>query len=159
MEIFTLVAFGLLVAGVVASVLPVVPGGLLSIAGVFTYWWGTGYIEPGFWLLVGLTAIGVTVLVADWFGGAIGASVGGADTRTVLAAIVVGFALLVVSGPLGFFVGFVGTVFLIERYRGQDTATSLRSASYATVGMLASTAVQFLLTAGILAAMVVVVLS
>lgn len=157
MEGFIVLALGLLVFGVVASVLPILPGGLLSIAGVYVYWWGTGYTEPNVWLLAALTAVGVTVLVADWFGGAIGASVGGADLQTVLVAALVGFVLLVLSGPLGLLVGFVGTVFLVERYRGEDTATSLRSATYATVGILASAVVQVLLTGSMLVVMVVVV--
>ena len=35
-------AFALLVGGVVGSLVPQVPGALLSLAGVFAYWYATG---------------------------------------------------------------------------------------------------------------------
>ncbi|GAA0288271.1 hypothetical protein [Halobacterium noricense] len=43
------------------SVLPLLPSGLLSLAGVLVYWWTTG--EPGFLLLAVLASAGIQVVL------------------------------------------------------------------------------------------------
>lgn len=156
-DLLVFVAFGLLVAGVVGSVVPMLPGALLSLAGVYLYWWNSGYVEPHvIWLGV-LTIAGVLAVAFDWLGGAIATRVGGGSTRSTIAAAVVGFVLFFVAGPLGVIVGIAGTVFVLE-YRGSgSTSASLRAAAYATIGVLASGVVQLLVTFSILVAMVVVV--
>ena len=51
-------AFVLLVAGVVGSLVPQMPGAPFSVAGVLVYWWGTGFSQPGILLLVVLVLVG-----------------------------------------------------------------------------------------------------
>lgn len=152
-----LISIALLVGGVAGTVLPFVPGGLLSVAGVYLYWWYSGFTEPGPVSLVVLTVLGVTAILIEFFGGSIAARAGGASWVTTAAAAVVGIALMVVTGPLGLLVGLFGTVFLLEFIRGGDVDRSTRSALYATAGILASTAVQVLLTVSILLGFVVAV--
>lgn len=149
-------AFVLLVAGVAGSLVPQVPGALLSLAGVFTYWYATG--EPGLALLVALTLVGVLTWVVDLFGGAIAARAGGAANSTALLAGVVGLVLFFLTGPLGIILGVAGTVFAVEFYRQQDARKGLKAALVTTVGMLASSVAQALLTGSILLAMVGVAL-
>lgn len=156
MDPLVAVAFALLVGGVAGSVLPVVPSGLLSMAGVGVYWYHTG--SPGPLVLAALLGIGALALVVDWFAGAIGASAGGASTRSVVAASAVGVALLFVAGPVGLVVGVGGTVFALELYRGQSHEESLRAAGYALVGIVSSSVVQLLLTGTVLVAMALVAL-
>jgi uncharacterized protein YqgC (DUF456 family) len=149
-ELLTLVAVGLLAAGVVGSVVPVVPGPLFSLGGVYLYWWSTGYAEPGLLVLVGFTLVGVFAIAVDLLAGAMSARAGGASTTSSLAAGVAGFALFFVAGPVGIVVGVGGTVFLIEFLRGGDADESGRAAFYAAVGVLASGVVQALLTLSML---------
>lgn len=157
MELLALVALVLLVVGVVGSVVPLLPGALCSLAGVYLYWWVSGYAVPGPVILVGLTLLGLVALVVDYFSGPIAARAGGASLATTAIAAVVGFALFFVAGPFGILLGIAGTVFAIEFYRNDDVDASLRTAAYATVGVLASSAVQLVLTAAMLAVMLVVV--
>jgi uncharacterized protein YqgC (DUF456 family) len=145
-----LLAVALLVAGVVGSLVPLAPGALLSLAGVYLFWWHTGFTDPGLLALAALTLVGVVTLLVDWFGGAIAASAGGASTLTSLLAGAVGVVLLFVAGPLGILIGVAGTVFVVEYVRGDDAEASARTALYATVGMLASNLVQAALTFGML---------
>jgi uncharacterized protein YqgC (DUF456 family) len=149
-------AFLLLVAGVVGSLVPQVPGALLSLAGVFTYWYATG--QPGLALLVALTLVGVLTWVVDWFGGAIAARAGGASNTTALLAGVVALVLFFVTGPLGIILGVAGTVFAVEFYRQRDARKGLKAALVTTAGMLASSVAQALLTGSILLAMLGVAL-
>lgn len=145
-------AFGLLVAGVVGSLVPQVPGAPISIAGVYCYWFATG--EPGPILLAALTLVGLLTWVIDFAGGAVAARVGGASTKTAVLAGVVGLVLFFVTGPLGIILGVALTVFVVEFYRQQNARKGLKAALVTTAGMLASGVAQAALTGSILVAMV-----
>lgn len=148
----------LLLAGVVGSILPGLPGASFSILGVLFYWWQSGFSRPGTLVLVALLGLGLLALLADWFGGAAAAKAGGASTTTTIIAAVVGLLLLFVAGPLGVVLGIGGTVFILEYQENEDVDASLRAAAYTTVGMLASAAVQALLTGVMFVGMLLVVL-
>lgn len=152
------VAFVLLVGGVVGSLVPVVPSGLLSLLGVYAYWFSTGYDEPGLFLLSGLTLVALVAMVVEWLSGAISAKVGGASTRTTVLATVVGFLGLLVWGPVGFLLGTAGIVFLLTLVENGDARESLRTAGVTLLGMLTSNVLQALLTGGVLVVMVLVAL-
>jgi uncharacterized protein YqgC (DUF456 family) len=151
-------AVGLLVVGVIGSVVPLVPGAIASLAGVYLYWWHTGYAEPGLALLVVFTLVGGGAVIVDYFAGAISARAGGASAVTTGLAAVVGVVLFFVAGPLGVLLGVAGTVFLAELFRNRDPGESARTALYATAGVLASTAVQVVLTLSMLVVFLLVVL-
>jgi hypothetical protein len=152
------VAFLLLGAGVVGSLIPQVPGAPFSLAGVYVYWVATGMSEPGIVLLAVLTLVGALTWVVDFAGGAVAARVGGASTKTAIAAGIVGLVLFFVTGPLGILLGVTLTVFALEFYRQEDARKGLKAALVTTVGMLASGIVQALLTGSILVAMVAIAL-
>lgn len=156
MDIFAWIALALLVLGVVGTVAPLVPGALLSVAGVVLYWWSTGFSDPSLPVFVSLLLVGVATMVIDYAGGAMAAKAAGASTLTTGIAVVVGFVLLFVTGPVGFLVGIAVTVFVAEFARNQNAEQSGKAALYATVGVLASTAAQVLLTGAMLVAFVFV---
>jgi len=147
-------AFVLLVAGVVGSLIPQVPGAPISLAGVYLYWFATG--DPGTLLLATLSVVAVLTWLVDFLGGAIAARVGGASNATAVLAGVAGLILFFVTGPIGIILGVALTVFAIEFYRQRDARKGLKAALVTTGGMLASGVVQALLTGSILATMVVV---
>ncbi|NGM69259.1 DUF456 domain-containing protein [Natronolimnobius sp. AArcel1] len=149
-DALTLIAILLLVGGVVGTLVPLVPGGLLSLSGVYLYWWHSGFTAPGTISLAVLTFLGLLTLFVEFFGGSIAARAGGASWATTAAAAAVGILLMIVTGPLGLLVGLFGTVFILEFARGGDLDRSAQSALYATGGILASTAAQALLTTAIL---------
>ncbi|MFC3476835.1 DUF456 domain-containing protein [Halobacterium litoreum] len=151
MDVLVVAAFALLVLGVAGSLLPLVPSGALSLAGVLVYWWATG--DPGvFWVFV-LASLAVTATLVDWLAGVVGAKAGGVDNRTAILAGAVGFVLMFPGGPLGLLAGVAGTVFAVKVRASRDIEESLRQAAYATVGVLASAAMQVVLTGVVLAAM------
>lgn len=149
-------ALGLMAVAVVGTVLPLVPGALLSLVGVYLYWYSTGFAEPGTVALAGLTLVGLLTLAVDYFGGALAAGAGGASRTTVALAALVGVALLFVAGPVGLVVGVAATVFAVEFARNNDARRSGRAALYAAVGILASAVAQILLTLSLLVAMLFV---
>jgi uncharacterized protein YqgC (DUF456 family) len=151
------IALGLLVLGVVGSLIPGLPGAILSLSGVYLFWWQSGYTEPGLLLLVGLTLVGLLTVAVDWLAGALAAKASGASTTTTVLAGLAGLVLLFVAGPFGVILGIAGVVFAVEFSRGGDAEASLRSAAITTLGMLGSNLVQALLTGSMLAVMLVVV--
>lgn len=153
----TAVAVALLVLGVVGSVVPALPGALLSLSGVLWYWWSTGYGEPGLPVLAAFVAVGLLAAAVDYLGGPVAAGAGGASGRTVAAAALVGFVLLFVAGPAGAMLGLVATVFVLELRRAGDARAGARAAAYAAVGVLGSAVVQLLLTGAMLVAFLLVV--
>ena len=158
-EIVVLVAaFVLLLAGVVGSVTPTLPGAPFSIAGVLVYWWGSGFAEPGLIVLSLLVLVGVLTWALDWFGGTVAAKAGGASTKTAIVAGLVGLVLFLFTGPIGILLGVAVTVFALEFYRQQDARASVKAAAVTTAGMLGSAVIQALLTGSILLAMVAVAL-
>lgn len=151
-------ALVLVAVGVLGAVLPLLPGGLLSAAGVLLYWHSTGYAEPSVVLVAALVAVGLLTTFVDYFAGAIAARAGGASVLTTAAAVLVGLVLLFVAGPLGFILGLAATVFAVEFAQHADAEAGFRVALYSTVGVLASTVVQVILTSAVLVALVVVIL-
>lgn len=156
-ETALLLALALCVVGIVGSVVPLLPGAALSLGGVSTYWWATGYTDPEPLALVVLVGLALTALLVDLFGGAITAKAGGASTRTTAIAALAGLPLVFVAGPLGLLVGIAGTVFLLELRENGDLEASARLAAVATLGVLASAVMQVLLTGLVLAGLVLVV--
>ncbi len=143
------VAVALLAAGVVGSLLPVIPGGLLSAAGVLYHAWAAG--TPGPVAVAVLVTTALFAVAVDWLGGAVSARVGGASLRTSAAAVGAGLVLAVALGPVGFVLGVFAVVFGLEYRRHGDVRRGGRTAAYATVGILVSAVTQVVLTAAVLA--------
>jgi uncharacterized protein YqgC (DUF456 family) len=155
-ELVTVVALALVVLGVVGSVTPFLPGALLSLAGVYLYWWHTGYTDPGLLALAGFTVVGVAAFAFDQLAGLVAAKASGASAWTSIAAGVVGFALFFVAGPLGVLLGVAATVFVLEYFRHADARRGVRTALYTTIGMLGSAVVQVMVTLSMLVAFLLV---
>jgi uncharacterized protein YqgC (DUF456 family) len=158
LDLVAWLAIALLAGGVVGSVVPFVPAGLVSLAGVYLYWWGTGYADPGLVVLVVFTLVGLLAQAADWLSGVVAARAGGASSRSSLLGGVVGFVLLFVLGPAGMILGLAVTVFVLEYRRQADAKAGAVAALSATLGVFASAVVQALLTGSILVGMLLVVL-
>jgi uncharacterized protein YqgC (DUF456 family) len=150
----TVVAVGLLIAGVIGCILPVLPGATLSLAGVYIYWWGSGFTEPGVALLVALTLLGLVAIGADLGAEVVSARVGGASLTTSLVAGVVGVVLFVLVTPIGALLGVLVTVFLLEYRRHSDASRGAKAAGAVVIGVLGSVVVQVVLTASMLLAFV-----
>ncbi|MCQ4334260.1 DUF456 domain-containing protein [Natronomonas sp. F2-12] len=143
----------LLLVGIAASFVPLIPGGALSTLGVAYYWMVTG--EIGTIAFLGFVILGVFTVVFDLLESALSARIGGASIRTTIIAAIAAIGLLFVLGPLGALLGVVGAVFFLEYLRHGDVRRGGRTAAVTAIGMLASTAIQVLLTVSMLAGFLV----
>lgn len=156
-EVALLLAVALLVCGVLASFVPLAPGALLSLAGIYGYWWATGYSEPGTVFLVVATFVGLATFTLDYLASALSTRAGGASWKTTAIAAVVGLALLPFTGPAGAVVGVALAVFALEFESTGDLEASLRTAWYTLLGILLSKGLQVLLTGALLVGFLLVV--
>ena len=156
-ELVLVVAVVLMGVGVAGSVFPLVPSGLVSLAGVWTYvLFGSEPVGPV--VVAVLTLTGLAAAVFEYFGGPIAAKASGSSNQIVVASTVGGLVLFFVLGPIGIIVGIVGTIFLLELKNGADAETAARRSLYTALGVLASSVVQILLTLSILGVFVLFVL-
>lgn len=146
MELLTAVSLILLVLGVIGAFLPMMPGALLSLAGVTVYWWANGFTQPNILIVILLYLTGLTAFIFDVFAGAIGSKAGGASNKTVHAAAIAGILFFFVGGPLGTIIGIGFVVYLREYLLTDDSSGSFKAAMYTTASMLGSTLVQGALT-------------
>lgn len=151
----TLLVIALLVLGVIGTLVPFVPGPLLSLAGVGLYWINSGFSDPGIGWVVVFTGLALAAIFIDYFGGVVSARIGGASTGTTVVAAIVGIVLLLVGlGPIGFVIGVAGTVFGLEYYRHSDAERAVKSAAVTFGGMLGSAVAQVVVTGAILVLMI-----
>ncbi|RLM51155.1 DUF456 family protein [Halorubrum sp. Atlit-28R] len=143
-------ALVLLVVWTASSFAPFVPSGVLAALTVVGYAYTTGFAEPGPVALVALVAVALLASVVEFAAGMISGKLGGASTRSVVVGTVIGVALLFVLGPIGLVVGVGGTVFLEELAAADgEPRAAARTAAFAVVGVLASSAVQAVMLAGV----------
>jgi uncharacterized protein YqgC (DUF456 family) len=154
----TVAVFGLLLAGVVVSVLSRLPGVVLSLAGVYLYWFDSGYTEPGAVTLALLTLVAVLVLVGHGFDRLVATRVGGVSTVTATIGGFVGFVCFAFLGSTGLVLGTVVTVFVLEYVRRRDAKQSFLAALAVVFGTFAARVVRVLMAALVLVVMLLVVL-
>lgn len=154
----TVLAFGLLVAGIVGSAIPKVPGPLISLGGVYAYWWGTGYAEPSTLLLGSITVLVGLAVLGGFVEEIIAARMGGASTRNATIAGVVGFVCFLVLGPIAMLVGTAIAVFILEYRRQHDARAGATAALAVVLATIGSTIIQILLAVMTLLIMVGVAL-
>ncbi len=147
MNFYILLAITLLVLGIIGSLTPMVPGALLSLAGVLVYSWSTGFADPNVLVLILLVLTGLTALIFDWLAGSVAAKAGGASNRTTIASGIIGLLAFFVAGPVGTVVGVALTVYIREFLRTGENNQSLKAGIYSAVGVLGSSLVQVVLTA------------
>lgn len=151
METIILVVLLLLIAGVIGSIVPMMPGALFSIAGILIYFFGAE--NPSTLLTIFGLFTGVFTLAVDWFAGSVAAKYGGASTRTSLAAGFTGLlGFIFLGGPIGLALAVSATVFIREYLIHGDEKEGMKAAFYATLGVLGSALIQAMLTGSILIA-------
>lgn len=151
MEFITLIVLFLLLAGIVGSIVPLMPGAAFSLVGVGVYFFLTE--DPSVLFTVFAAFTGIFALATDWFAGSIAAKYGGASTKTSLMAGVAGiFGFIFLGGPIGLALAVAVTVFIREYLIHEDSAKGSKAAIYATIGVLGSAIIQTILTGSILIA-------
>jgi uncharacterized protein YqgC (DUF456 family) len=99
-----LASAGLIAAGLAGTVLPVLPGTLLVLGGIFLGAWIDDFTRVGWGILTVVTALAVMAWVLDYVAGLLGAKRAGASGLALVGAAV--------GTVIGLFMGFVGVLFM-----------------------------------------------
>lgn len=139
--VLALVLMGL---GVLGTVLPVLPGTLLVLAGVVVGAWIDGFARVSGWTVGVLAVLAVLGWVADEVAVLLGARKAGASPLALAGAAV--------GTVLGVFTGFVGLLFLPlagamagEYWSRRDAARATRVGFATWIGLLAAAVVKLVL--------------
>jgi uncharacterized protein YqgC (DUF456 family) len=136
-----ILAVVLIVAGVVGTVLPALPGAILVFAGVALAAWIDDFARISGWTLGVLGVLTAIAWVTDYLAAAAGAKKVGASKFAIIGAVV--------GTVAGVFTGLVGLIFMplvgaaIGEYLAQKDALRAGRVGIATwLGMLAGTVVK-----------------
>ena len=97
-----ILSVGLMVAGVVGAVMPVMPGAALVLAGTVLGAWIDGFQRVGGWTIGVLVALALLSWVLDYAAGVLGAKKVGASKQALIGAAL--------GTVVGLFLGFVGVL-------------------------------------------------
>lgn len=99
-----LLAIMLVLAGVAGTILPVLPGTLLVLAGVLVGAWIDDFARVSGWTVGFIAVLAVLAWATDYLAALLGAKKAGASTAAVVGAAI--------GTVLGIFMGFVGLLFM-----------------------------------------------
>lgn len=128
----------IMLVGLLGTVLPVLPGNVLILAGALIYAVVDRFQTVGWPTLAALAALTLLGAVADWWLSSVGARLGGASIWSILAGLTGGVVGLLLFSLPGGIVGAVLGVFLAELARLRDWRQALRAGGGWLAGWLAS---------------------
>lgn len=139
-----------MLAGILGSLLPIIPGTILMGLAVFWYGWVDGFVHlPWGWAFV-LILLSLTAGTADIWLPLMGAKTGGASPKSIAWGIigsVIGFLggsfIPILGSLIGALVGYLGGIYLAEYQRLQDSKQSFKAVVGGMAGWGLATALQF----------------
>jgi uncharacterized protein YqgC (DUF456 family) len=132
----------LLIAGLLGSILPLLPGTPLILAGTFLYAVVTDFDPIGIGRLLTLAGIAALAYSLDYLAGAVGVKRLGGSRWAMLGAVV-GAVVGVFFGPLGIILGPILGAVALELFVSRKLGTSVRSGLGTVLGMLFGMAIKF----------------
>jgi len=153
-----ILAYTLMVAGVIGTVVPLLPGTLLVWAGIVLGAWIDDFTRVGWGTLAVITILAIAAWVLDYVAGLLGAKKAGASRLAIVGAA---------AGMIaGLFMGFVGVLFMplvgatigefIAR-RNQSGAVKVGIATWLGIilGLIAKVVIAFVMIGVFLAALAI----
>ena len=144
MTLIDVVVAILMLAGLVGTIVPFLPGAPLIFAGALLYAVATDFTPIGVGRLVILAALGVLAWVLEHVAGVIGARRAGGGRAAVIGALL-GMVVGVMVAPIGLLVGPIIGAVAAELLTGRAPKASLRSGIGAALGVLTGVVAHFAL--------------
>lgn len=155
----TVVSLAMMVAGVILTAIPNAPGGMRwPLAGMFLYWWASGFSEPATPIVLALTVFAILIKLSGMMGPVIESKVAGTAQSTTFIAGIASTVSFFFWGFKGMILGLFLTTFLIEYWRRGDIVEALTAGVVVVLVSLASKTVKTLATIVFLVVMCGVIL-
>ena len=136
------VSMVVILIGLVGTVVPIIPGTILILAGALLYGFLEGFQSVGWPTLLVLGLLTLVATTADIWATSMGARLGGASGWSIVGGMVGGLVGMLVFTLPGALLGAVAGVLLVEIVRARDWRQALKAGSGWAVGWLIATAVQ-----------------
>jgi len=134
-----IIAIIFFIAGLIGTVLPVLPGAILILSGMLIYGLMTGFAELNAFFYILQVLVVVIVFLVDYLASAAGTKYFGGSRQAAWGAIIGTIAGIILLGPLGLIIGpFCGSV-LTELVRGVKIRPALKAGLGTLVGALGGT--------------------
>ncbi len=147
-----LVAYLLMILGIIGTIVPLLPGAPLIWLGALMWAWTDNFQRVGWPMLVLLGLLAVVALVSNWFMTTLTSRKAGANWKSVLGAMAGGIAggfllsaVPVVGTLFGALIGAVAGMLVLEYWQKRDAKLAWRSAIAYILGHLASSIVEFVI--------------
>lgn len=132
------------IAGILGTILPILPGAVLVYAGILLYGLMTHFKTLGLYFFVIQTAVLILTFFIDYWASAYGTKRFGGSKQAAWGAVIGAILGLAVFGPLGVIIGpFLGAV-LAELLRGTPLPQTLRVGVGTIVGTLGGAALKII---------------
>ncbi len=132
----------LFIAGLIGTILPVLPGGILVYGGMILYGFMTEFATLDITFFVIQGAVLAFIFAIDYIASAYGTRRFGGSTQAAVGAVVGTIAGLIVLGPLGIIIGpFLGAV-AVELIRGIAFNKALKAGIGTLIGVIGGTVVK-----------------
>ncbi|MBT9163454.1 MAG: hypothetical protein DDT24_00361 [Chloroflexi bacterium] len=154
MDVFIIIAYLLMFAGLVGTLLPLIPGTPLILVGAIVYGIATDFAVIDGWVIALLALICVGAELLEYVAGAIGAKKYGASKAGVYGAIIGGLVGIFTLGPIGILIGPIVGAVAGELLAGAGGAKAVRAGFGAIIGAVGAVVLKFI--AGLV--MIVIVL-
>ncbi|HAZ31097.1 MAG TPA: DUF456 domain-containing protein [Dehalococcoidia bacterium] len=154
MDVFIIIAYLLMFAGLAGTVIPFLPGTPLILIGAIVYAIATDFAVIDGWLIAILALICVGAELLEYIAGAIGARKYGASKSGVYGAIIGALAGIFILFPIGILIGSIAGAVAGELLAGAGGAKAIRAGFGAIIGALGGMVLKFI--AGV--AMIVMIL-
>ncbi|AFV01749.1 hypothetical protein UNSWDHB_2845 [Dehalobacter sp. UNSWDHB] len=137
-----IIAVVLFIAGIVGTVLPVLPGVILIYAGMLAYGFMTGFATLNAYFFILQALVVILLFFVDYFASAIGTKRFGGSKQAAWGAVIGTILGLIVLGPLGIILGpFLGAI-AAELIRGTELKKTIQIGLGTLLGVLGGTAVK-----------------
>jgi uncharacterized protein len=143
---FFIISYILILLGLLGSVIPVLPGPFLIWLGAFTWAWGDGFQQVGWFTLLALGVLTLLAWGSDLFLSTVTSHRAGASWKSVIGAILGGLvgAVLLSAVPilgtvLGAILGSVAGLWIVEYYDKRDRQAALVAVQAYIAGFLIGT--------------------
>ena len=132
----------IMIAGLIGSIAPLVPGPPFVWLGAFYYAWQTDYQTVGVLTLIVLAVLAIVGGTADLWLSYAGARRAGASGWATLASMIGGLVGFIVFTLPGMIIGSLAGVILVEYLRHRDWRRVLRASGGYLAGWLLSTVIE-----------------
>jgi uncharacterized protein YqgC (DUF456 family) len=130
------------IAGLIGTVLPILPGAILIYAGMLIYGFMTGFATLNVYFYILQAVVLLLIFSIDYLASALGTRRFGGSKQAGWAAVIGLFLGLIIFGPLGIVIGpFAGAV-AIELIRGRELQNAVRAGLGTLIGILGGTIVK-----------------